>query len=84
MAQADYVNNAFRPLITAAGAKRSTNTHAEFVDAVAGHPRRPIQIDANTVGRLELRQVDALFAELASDICGTLQHIVERMAWRVA
>ena len=44
MAQADFVNNAFRALITGAGAKSSTSqvraAHAEFVAALAGHPPR--------------------------------------------
>jgi hypothetical protein len=88
MAQADYVNNAIRALITAAGTKPSTTparaAYAEFVAALAGHPPRPIQIEANAVGRLELRQVDALLCDLASDVCGTLRHIVEGMAWRLA
>ena len=38
----------------------------------------------NVPGGLDLRQVDALLSDLASDVSGTLQHAVERMAWRVA
>jgi hypothetical protein len=38
----------------------------------------------NVPGGLDLRQVDALLSDLASDMSGTLQHAVERMAWRVA
>ena len=42
MAQADYVSNAVRALITGAGAKPSTNpirvAYAEFVATLAGHP----------------------------------------------
>ena len=36
----------------------------------------------NVSGGLDLRQVD--LSDLASDISGTLQRTVERMAWRVA
>src|SRR5271169_4828044 len=50
MAQADYVSNAIRALITGAGAKPSTNpvraAHAQFVAAVAEHPPWPIPIYA--------------------------------------
>ena len=120
MAQADYVTNAIRALITDTGAKASTNpvrgAHAEFVAALAGHPPRPVPIDADAIdledradhlnkvlnalsayltavlddtaqnvpGGLDLRQVDALLFDLAADVSGTLQHAVERMAWRVA
>ena len=38
----------------------------------------------NVPGGLDLRQVDGLLSDLASDMIGTLQHAVERMAWRVA
>jgi hypothetical protein len=38
----------------------------------------------NVPGGLDLRQVDSLLSDLASDMIGTLQHAVERMAWRVA
>ena len=38
----------------------------------------------NVPGGLELRQVDSLRSDLASDMSGTLQHAVERMAWRLA
>ena len=48
MAQADYVTNAIRVLVTNASAKPSTNpvraAYAEFVVALAGHPPRPIPI----------------------------------------
>jgi hypothetical protein len=120
MAQADYVTNAIRVLITNASAKASTNpvraAYAEFVAALAGHPPRSIPIDADAIdvedradhlnkvlnglsayltailhdtaqnvpGGLDLRQVNALLSDLASDVSGTLQHAVERMAWRVA
>lgn len=36
----------------------------------------------NVPGGLDL--VDGLISDLASDMIGTLQHAVERMAWRVA
>ena len=49
MAQADYVSNAIRALITGAGAKPSTNpvraAHAEFVATLAGHPPWPIPLE---------------------------------------
>jgi hypothetical protein len=38
----------------------------------------------NVPGGLDLRHVDGLLSDLASDMIGTLQHAVERMAWRVA
>ena len=38
----------------------------------------------NVPGGLDLRQVDALLSDLASDMSGTLQHAVEGTAWRVA
>ena len=51
MAQADYVNNAIRALITGASAKPSTNpvraAHAEFVAALAGHPPWPLPLYAD-------------------------------------
>jgi hypothetical protein len=51
MAQADYVPNAIRALITGASAKLSTNpvraSHFEFVAALAGYPPWPIPIDAD-------------------------------------
>ncbi len=49
MAQADFVSNAIRALITGAGAKQSTNpvraSHTEFVTVLAGHPPWPIPLD---------------------------------------
>jgi hypothetical protein len=116
MAQADYVPNAIRALITGASAKASTNpvreAHVEFVAALAGHPPRPVSIDAdatdlenradylnkvlnalsayltamlediaqNVPGGLDLRQVDALLSDLASDMSCTLQRAVGRVA----
>jgi hypothetical protein len=38
----------------------------------------------NVPGGLDLRQVNALLSDLASDVSGTLQQAVERMAWRLA
>ena len=120
MAQADYVTNAIRALITGANAKPSTNpiqaAYAEFVAALAGHPPRriPVYADAvdledradhlkkvldalsvyvaailddtaqNVPGGVDLRFIDALLSDLASDVTGTLQHAAERLAWRVA
>ncbi len=120
MAQADYVTNAIRALITGAGEKPPTNpvraAHAEFVASLAGEPPWPILLYAdvsdvedradhlqkvltalsdyltvilddsaqNVPGGLDLRQVDALLSDLASDVTGTLQHAAERTAWRVA
>jgi hypothetical protein len=120
MAQADYVNNAIRALITGAGAKPSTNlvraVHAEFVAALTGHPPRPIPVDADAIdledraehlnkvlnalsayltailddttqnvpGGLDLRQVNALLADLKSEVTGTLQQGVKGLAGRVA
>jgi hypothetical protein len=53
MAQAEYVSNAIRALITGASANPSTSlvraAHAEFVAALAGHPPRPIPVDADIV-----------------------------------
>jgi hypothetical protein len=120
MAQANYVTNAIRAFITDTSARGSTNpvraAYVELVAALAGHPPRPVSIDAdatdleeradhlnkvlnalsayltamlediaqNVPGGLDLRQVDALRSDLASDMSGTLQHSVERTAWRVA
>ena len=120
MAQTEYFNNAIRALIPGTGAKPSTDlaraAHAEFVGALAGHPPRPIPVDADAIdledradhlnellnalsayltailndttqnvpGGLDLRQVDALLSDLASDVTGTLQHAADRMAWRAS
>jgi hypothetical protein len=90
--------------------------HAEFLLALAGHPPRPIPIDADAIdledradhisgvfsalstylavilddtaqnvpGGLDLRDVEGLLADLASDSSGTIQHAAEGMAGRVA
>jgi hypothetical protein len=104
MAQADYVTNAIRALMTGAGAEPSTNpvraAHAEFVAALVGHPPWPISLDPdatdledradhvnkvlnalsvyvtailddtaqNVPGGLDLRNIDALLSDLASDV----------------
>jgi hypothetical protein len=51
MAQAGYVTNAIRALITGAGERRPTEpvraAHAEFVTALAEHPPRPIPVAVN-------------------------------------
>jgi hypothetical protein len=51
MAQADYVSNAVRALITGANAKPSTNpvraAHADFVTALAGQPPFPMPLFAD-------------------------------------
>jgi hypothetical protein len=38
----------------------------------------------NVPGGLDLRQIDALFSDLTSDMRGTLQHAIECTAWRAA
>jgi hypothetical protein len=120
MAQAGYVTNEVRALITGAGEKLSTNSvraaHAEFVTALAGLPPRslPLFADAtdledradhlkkvlnvvsvyltallgdtaqNVPGGLNLRSIDALLSDLASDVTGTIQGAADDMAGRVA
>jgi hypothetical protein len=54
MAQAEHVITAIRAPITGASEHLSTTTpirlaHAEFVAALAGHPPRPIPIDADVL-----------------------------------
>jgi hypothetical protein len=120
MAQADYVPNAIRALITGASAKLSANpvraARVELVAVLAGHPPWPIPIDAdatgledradhlkkvldalsvyvaailddtaqNVPGGLDLRSIDALLADLASDVAGTIRRAADAMAGRVA
>jgi hypothetical protein len=103
-----------------ARAKRSATpvsvAHAEFIGALAGHPPRPIPIDADAIdledradhvggvfsalsaylavilddtaqnvpGGLDLRDVEGLLADLASDVTGTIQHAADDMAGRPA
>jgi hypothetical protein len=120
MAQADYVTNAIRALITGASAKLSTNpvraAHVEFVAALAAQPPWPIPLDAdatdledradhlkkvldalsvyvtailddtaqNILGGLDVRSIDALLSDLASDVTGTIQRAADAMAGRIA
>ncbi len=120
MAQAEYVINAIRALITGASATPSTSpvraAHAEFAAALAGQPPRPIPVDADAIdledradhlnkvlnalsvyvtvilddtaqnvpGRLDLRDVEAILADLASEVTGAIQHAADGMAGRVA
>jgi hypothetical protein len=119
MAQAGYVTNVVRPLITDAGSKPSTNpihtAHAELVTAVAGQPPCPIppfpgasdledraehlkkMLNAvsvylvailddtarNVPGGLDLRSVDALLSDLASDVTGAVQGAADDMTGRI-
>jgi hypothetical protein len=120
MAQAEYVTSAIRALITGASAKLSTSpvraAHAEFVTSLAGHPPRPIPVDADAVdledradhldkvlsalsvyvililddtaqnapGGLDLRHIEAILSNLASDVAGIIQHAAGSVAGRVA
>jgi hypothetical protein len=88
MAQADYVTNTIRALITGAGAKPSTNpvraAHAEFVAAVAGQPPWPIPLYADetdiedradhlkTVLSAVSRYVTAILDDTAQNVPGGL------------
>ena len=60
--------------------------HLETVfTALSAYPIAILSGNAENVpGGLDLRQVDDLLSDLASDMIGTLQHAVERIAWRVA
>jgi hypothetical protein len=90
--------------------------HAEFIAALAGHPPRPIPLDADAIdledradhlnkvlvalsvyvtvilddtaqnvpGGLDLSYIEAVLADLASDVTGTIQHAADEMAGRVA
>ena len=54
MAQAEYVSNAIRALITGASEKLSTATpvrvaHSEFIATLAGHLPRPIPLEADAL-----------------------------------
>jgi hypothetical protein len=53
MAQAEYVSNAIRALITGASGALSTNpvraAHVEFVASLATHPPCPIPVDADVL-----------------------------------
>jgi hypothetical protein len=84
MAQADYVSNAVRALITGAGAKSPTNsvrlTHAELAAALAGNPPSPILLHAD-VRDLEERAdhlkkvLDALSLYVTAILDDTAQNI---------
>jgi hypothetical protein len=37
----------------------------------------------NVPGRLELPHIEAVLADLASDVTGAIQHAADGMAWRV-
>ena len=71
MAQAKYVLNAIRRPITGASEDLSTTTrvcaaHAEFVAVLAGHPPRPIPLDADAIdleGRAD--HLDKVFGALS-------------------
>jgi hypothetical protein len=103
-----------------AGAKPSASpvraAYAEFIAALAGHPPRPIPLDADAIdledradhldkvlsalsvyvavilddtaqnvrGSLDLRDAEAVLADLASDVTGTIQQAADGMAGRVA
>jgi hypothetical protein len=120
MAQAEYVSNAIRALITGASTRPSTSpvpaAHAEFVAALAGQPPRsiPVDVDAldledradhlstvfnglsayltavldetvqNVQGGLDLRNIEAVLSDLASDLTGAIQHAADDMAGRPA
>jgi len=120
MAQADYVSNLIRVLITGSSAKPSTSpvraAHAEFVAALATYPPRPIPLDADAVdledradhlnkvlealtvyvtvilddsaqnapGGFDLPHIEAVLADLASDVTGAIQHAADGMAGRIA
>jgi hypothetical protein len=90
--------------------------HAEVVAALAGHPPRPIPIDADAIdledradhldkllsalsvyltvilddtaqnvpGGLDLRDAEAVLADLSSDVTGTIRLAADAMAGRVA
>jgi hypothetical protein len=120
MAQADFVINAIRALITVGYAKPSTSpvlsAYPEFVAVLAGAPPRLIPVDADAVdledradhlnkllkalsvylteilddtsqnvpGGLDLRDIEAVLADLAADLSGTLRNAAEGLAGRVA
>ena len=84
MAQADYVSNAIRALITGANAKPSTNpvraAHADLVTAVAAQPPWPIPLFANATDLEDradhLKQVlDAVSAYVTTILDDTAQNV---------
>jgi hypothetical protein len=120
MAQAKYGISSIRaPIPGVIGNPRTSSVwaaHAKFLDALAGHPPRPITVDAdaidleeradhldkllgalsvyltvilddtaqNSSGRLDLRDAEAILADLGSDLSGTIQLAADCMAGRVA
>jgi len=57
----------------------------QVLNALSAHVTAIVNDTAHNVpGGLDLRQVDAFLSDFASNMTGTLQHAVERMAWRVA
>ena len=120
MAQAEYVSNAIRALITGASEDLSTTTpvrvaHAEFAAALASYPPRIIPLDADAIdledradhlnkvlsalsvyvtmilddmaqnvpGGLDLRDAEAVLADLSSDMTSTIRLAADDMAGRV-
>jgi hypothetical protein len=91
-------------------------THAEFIAALAGHPPRPIPLEAdaldledrvdhlnrvfgalsvylavvlddtaqNVPGGLDFPCIEAVLADLASDVTGAIQYAADGMAGRIA
>ena len=91
MAQADYMTNAIRALITGAGGKPSTNpvraAHAEFVAALAGHPPRPIPVDADAIDLVDRadhlnKVLNTLSAYLTAILDDTAQNVPGGLALR--
>ena len=90
--------------------------HTDFVAALAGHPPRPIPLEADAIdledradhldtvlralsvylavvldetaqnvpGSLDLRDVEAILSDLASDVTGAIQYAADGMAGRIA
>jgi hypothetical protein len=84
MAQADYVTNAIRALITGANAEPSTNpvqaAYTDFVAALAGHPPRPIPVYADAVDLQDRadhlnKVLNALTAYLTAILDDTAQNV---------
>ena len=94
MAQAKYVLNAIRRPITGASEDLSTTTrvrvaHAVFVAAVAGHPPRPIPLEADAIDLEDradhLNQVlSALSVYVAVILDDTAQNVPGRLDLRDA
>ena len=88
MAQANHVSSAIRALITGACAKPSTSpvraAHAEFVAALAGHPPRPIPLDADAID-LEDRadHLDKVFSALSVYVAVILDDTAQNVPGRL-